>query len=268
MRTSTAVATLALAMALALGAVSLAAQAPAVARRGEGPAARSRLWPRERISLDDGWRFRKGDPPGHTASLLYDVRPEVDASTKAQPAAAAKAAPVVLKPWILPTGNPFIADPARRYVRPPGNPGGDVACVKPDFDDRSWQRVTWATDSVRTAGPPAALRLTPDRSLIRADGRDLAFVTVRVVDAQGVLAPRAADSLRFRIEGPGEIVATDNGDPTSFEPFQAPAHRAFNVLCLVVVRARAGQAGTIRLTASGAGLRASVTTIAAAGGRH
>jgi beta-galactosidase len=121
----------------------------------------------------------------------------------------------------------------------------------------------WATDVVRTAGAPARLEATPDRATIRADGRDLSFVTVRVTDAAGVTAPRADNALRFTVEGPGEIVATDNGDPTSFEPFQAPERRAFSGLALVVVRAEAGQAGRIVLRATGDGLRGASTTITA-----
>ncbi|HLP07128.1 MAG TPA: beta-galactosidase GalB [Opitutaceae bacterium] len=121
----------------------------------------------------------------------------------------------------------------------------------------------WATDTVKTASAPAALEATPDRAEIRADGRDLAFVTVRVTDAAGLTAPRADNALRFSIEGPGEIVATDNGDPTSFEPFQAPQRRAFSGLCLVIVRAKPGKVGTIKLVARGDGLREGVTTITA-----
>jgi beta-galactosidase len=125
----------------------------------------------------------------------------------------------------------------------------------------------WATDRVRTAKPAARLELDPDRALIRADGRDLSFVTVRVVDADGVVVPRASPRIRFRVEGPGEIVATDNGDPTSFEPFPAPERGAFGGLCLAIVRARSGQPGRIRLTASSEGLRAGTALITAAAER-
>lgn len=121
----------------------------------------------------------------------------------------------------------------------------------------------WATDKVTTAGDPAVLVAHPDRREIRGDGRDLAFVTVRIVDAKGVMAPRADSALTFKVEGPGEIVATDNGDPTSFEPFQRPARKAFNGLCLVIVRAKPGQPGQIKLTASGGGLKDGVTVITA-----
>jgi beta-galactosidase len=121
----------------------------------------------------------------------------------------------------------------------------------------------WATDLVKTTGPPAALELSPDRREIRADGRDLSFVTVRVVDAGGWIAPRADNRIRFAVDGPGEIVATDNGDPTSLEPFQAPERRAFNGLCLVIVRAKPGQPGRIQLTATSDGLRSGATFITA-----
>ena len=124
----------------------------------------------------------------------------------------------------------------------------------------------WATDAVKTAGPPQQLEARPDRAVIRADGRDLAFVTVRVADASGVTAPRADNAIRFAVEGPGEIVATDNGDPTSFVPFSSHERRAFNGLCLVIVRAKPGQTGRIVLTASSDGLRMGTTVITATSG--
>lgn len=123
------------------------------------------------------------------------------------------------------------------------------------------QGQRWATDTVRTAQAPAALVATPDRATIRADGADLAFVTVRVTDPAGLTAPRADHRIAFSLEGPGEIVATDNGDPTSFEPFPAPERKAFNGLCLAIVRSRPGQPGRLTLTATAAGLRSSTVTI-------
>ena len=93
---------------------------------------------RERLPLNDGWRFQKDDPPGNTVPLLYDVRPEVkdardDKAADSRPEEAARlavAGKAVLKSWILPTANGFIKDPARRHVRPAGDPGGDVAYVR------------------------------------------------------------------------------------------------------------------------------------------
>src|SRR5580704_13587767 len=105
----------------------------------------------------------------------------------------------------------------------------------------------WATDTVKTADAPARLEASPDRAAIQADGVDLSFITVRIVDKDGVTAPRANNHIKFTITGPAEILATDNGDPTSFEPFQSPQRNAFNGLCLVIVRSKRGQPGTILL---------------------
>ncbi|MCS3748774.1 beta-galactosidase [Xanthomonas arboricola] len=105
----------------------------------------------------------------------------------------------------------------------------------------------WASDQVQTAGTAAHMQVTPDRSSIRGDGRDLSFVTVRLLDRDGRPAPTAGDRLRFRIDGPGELVATDNGDPTNLESFGSPQRNAFNGLCLAIVRAKAGARGTITL---------------------
>lgn len=107
----------------------------------------------------------------------------------------------------------------------------------------------WASAVVRTAKAPAKLELTPDRVKIRADGLDLSFVTLRIVDDRGVPAPTARNRIRFSIEGPGEIVATDNGDPTSFELFQSREREAFNGMCLVIVRGKPGTEGKITVRA-------------------
>ncbi|PTY03029.1 beta-galactosidase [Verrucomicrobia bacterium LW23] len=112
----------------------------------------------------------------------------------------------------------------------------------------------WAEDVRKTATAPAELSLTPDRASLQADGSDLAFITVSIRDAAGTIVPRADNSIRFTLQGPGNIVATDNGDPTSFESFQAPTRRAFNGLALVVVRTCAGQPGKLTLRAESDGL--------------
>jgi beta-galactosidase len=119
----------------------------------------------------------------------------------------------------------------------------------------------WATDEVKTAGAPAKLRMEPDRGKIRADGKDLSFLTVTVTDRTGRTVPRAEAPIHFDIAGPGEIVATDNGDPAGFEPFPSHDRKAFNGLCLVIVRGRAGQPGTLRLTATSAGLKIGTASI-------
>nr|WP_243663338.1 hypothetical protein [Rhodothermus marinus] len=113
----------------------------------------------------------------------------------------------------------------------------------------------WAEAVVQTTGQPTALAAEADRVRIQADGYDLAFITVRVVDAEGRTVPTADNPVRFTVEGPGELVATANGDPTSFIPFSSAERPAFNGLVLAIVRARRGMPGTITVTASAPGLR-------------
>jgi beta-galactosidase len=119
----------------------------------------------------------------------------------------------------------------------------------------------WATDVMKTAGPAAKLLMQADRTTFAADGWDLSFVTVTVADKDGLLVPRSMNRVRFSIEGPGQIVATDNGDPTSFESFQSKDRDAFNGLCLAVVRSRPGQSGTITLKAASEGLAPAAITL-------
>jgi beta-galactosidase len=119
----------------------------------------------------------------------------------------------------------------------------------------------WAKETVRTAGAPAALQAEADRTDLASDGRDLAFVTVRVVDKDGALAPRAHDRVHFTVDGPAQLVATDNGDPTSFESFQSPERAAFNGLALGIVRTTPGAGGTITVHVRGAGLKEAAVTL-------
>jgi beta-galactosidase len=123
------------------------------------------------------------------------------------------------------------------------------------------QGKVWATDAVHTTGPADRIKLEADRSVIQADGLDLCFVTVRLTDEDGVVVPRTNNRVRFSLKGPGEIVATDNGDATSHEPFQASERNAYNGLCLVIVRASATQAGKITLKAEAEGLKSATVTL-------
>ncbi len=86
-----------------------------------------------------------------------------------------------------------------------------------------------AETRVETTGVPAAIRLTPDRAGLRADGEDVAAVTVSVVDAEGRVVPTANVPVAFTLGGPGRIIGVGNGDPASREPdvfVGAPAARA------------------------------------------
>lgn len=120
---------------------------------------------------------------------------------------------------------------------------------------------TWAQDLMKTTGPAAKLLMQADRTTIAADGQDLSFVTVTVADRDGLLVPRSKNRIRFSIDGPGQIVATDNGDATSFESFQSKEYNAFNGLCLAVVQGKPGHAGTIALKAESEGLKEAAITL-------
>ena len=80
------------------------------------------------------------------------------------------------------------------------------------------------------------------------------------------MVPRSKNEIKFDIKGPGEIVAVDNGDATSFEPFQAKERRAYNGLALVIIRAKPGQSGRIELTAKSKDMIAGKLTITAKSG--
>jgi beta-galactosidase len=118
-----------------------------------------------------------------------------------------------------------------------------------------------AADEVRTAGPPAKITLVPDRATIHADGEDLSFVAVRIEDSRGTLCPLADNLVRFRVEGSGRIAAVDNGNPATVESFQADNRKAFNGLCLLIVRSQQGKSGKIRVTALSDGLNSAEAII-------
>jgi beta-galactosidase len=119
----------------------------------------------------------------------------------------------------------------------------------------------WATDVMTTTGSATQLLLVPDRAKISSDGKDLSFVTLSVADADGAVVPRSMNEIHFELSGPGEIVATDNGDPTDTTVFQSHDRAAFNGLALVIVRAQPGQSGPIELRASADGLTAASVVI-------
>ena len=113
---------------------------------------------------------------------------------------------------------------------------------------------SWTEKIVKTAGEPAKLVATADRNKIAADGKDLSFITVQVTDDEGYLVPRSNNKILFGIEGPGEIVATDNGDPTSMVSFSSHERKAFNGLALLIIRSKVGEKGDITVKVNSAGL--------------
>ena len=114
---------------------------------------------------------------------------------------------------------------------------------------------------VNTAGEPARVRLIPDRATIAADGADLAFITVRVEDVDGNLCPQADNRVEFVVEGPGTIAAVGNGNPATTEPFQAGYRKAFNGLCMLIVKSKRNAAGEISITATSGTLKPGETEL-------
>ncbi|RYP13559.1 hypothetical protein DL765_006824 [Monosporascus sp. GIB2] len=112
----------------------------------------------------------------------------------------------------------------------------------------------WAVDTKRTVGDAAKLTMTADRTTISADGHDLSFISVAVVDENGDTVPEASDSITFSISGPGEIVSTDNGNPGDFTEFPSLTRKAFSGLALAIVRSEDGASGEITVSAKADGL--------------
>ncbi len=107
--------------------------------------------------------------------------------------------------------------------------------------------------TLRTAGPPARIRLMPDRTTLQSDGEDLSFVKVELLDAHGVLCPNSHALVHFSLDGPATLAGVGNGDPRSDESFQQPRRHAYHGRCLIVLRAGT-QPGATQLTASVDGL--------------
>jgi beta-galactosidase len=112
----------------------------------------------------------------------------------------------------------------------------------------------WATDVMKTAGKPAVLKLSADRTIINADGKDLSFITLRVLDDKKVVVPEASNRIKFEVTGPAEIIATDNGNPADLESFASKEKNAFNGYALVIIRTKPNIKGKIKVTAVTDGL--------------
>jgi beta-galactosidase len=122
------------------------------------------------------------------------------------------------------------------------------------------------TQEIATTGEPAAIELSVDRDAIAADRRDVAHVMVRILDAQGRMAPLADNEVAFEIQGEGRIIGVDNGNPASHEDFKGKSRKAFNGLCLAIVQSTA-KPGRIQLTATSPGLKSSGIAITTSGAR-
>ena len=111
-----------------------------------------------------------------------------------------------------------------------------------------------AEKEIHTAGKPDHIELVADRNEIKADGKDLSFVTVRVVDKDGNLCPDAQHLIKYSVKGAGTYRAGANGDPTSIELFHLPQMKVFNGMMTAIVQST-DKPGEITLTATGKGLK-------------
>ena len=115
-----------------------------------------------------------------------------------------------------------------------------------------------ARASVKTAGEASQIRLTPDRREITADGRDLSYVLVEVLDDNGVLCPWAENDIKFEVTGSGRNVGVDNGSPISMERFKDDHRKAFYGKAMLIVQ-NDGTPGQINVKATSDGLKSSET---------
>nr|WP_294898038.1 beta-galactosidase GalB [uncultured Pedobacter sp.] len=109
------------------------------------------------------------------------------------------------------------------------------------------------TEIINTAGKPAKIVLSADRNEMKSDGKDLIFVTVSIIDANGNLCPLADNLVNFKISGVGKLKAVDNGNPASLEPFEAPYRKAFYGKCMAIIQSKE-ENGEITMTATSKGL--------------
>jgi beta-galactosidase len=107
----------------------------------------------------------------------------------------------------------------------------------------------WAEDIVRTTSQPIQVKLIAESTVMQADGRDLMFITAKIVDKDGLMVPTAGNLVRFTINGPGVIAAVGNGDPTDHGSFQSDRCKAFHGQCLLILRSLNKQCGVIRVIA-------------------
>jgi beta-galactosidase len=119
-----------------------------------------------------------------------------------------------------------------------------------------------ATEEVKTAGPAAEIKLSADRTPIKADGRDLVFVTADVQDASGVFVPTASNSITFSVSGPGKLAGVDNGDAADTTSYASNKRNAFGGKVLAIVQST-GQPGQITVTATASGLAQGTVSVAA-----
>lgn len=115
---------------------------------------------------------------------------------------------------------------------------------------------------ISTAGKPYVVRLLPDRRVITADGSDLCYVSVEVVDKDGHLCPWAQNDIVFNVDGPAFVAGVDNGSPISMEPFKANRRKTFYGKAMLILQST-GRRGAIRVRATSEDLVSATATVIA-----
>ena len=159
-------------------------------------------------------------------------------------------------------------------IRTFAEPDGKVPCLGEDAMKRfrlMWNDVTYqpgeirvvaydnegkavAEKTVRTAGKAASVRLTPDRSVLKADGEDLCYLNVSLVDKDGIPVPADSRLINVKVSGAGSFKAIANGDPTCLEPFQKPQMHLFSGQLTVLIQSGT-EPGDITVEVSGKGVK-------------
>ena len=116
------------------------------------------------------------------------------------------------------------------------------------------------SQEIHTAGAPAKIQLIADRKSIYADGNDLSFITVKVLDKDGNIVPDAENLVNFKVKGAASIAGVDNGSQISMEPFKANYRKAFHGMCLLIVRSQKIK-GEVLVEATSRGLMPSTLTL-------
>lgn len=133
---------------------------------------------------------------------------------------------------------------------------GEVKAIAYNSDGKAMEECV-----VKTAGKPYAIRLTPDRKQINADGKDLSYLTIEIVDRDGILCPHASSMVFLNIEGSGALKGLCNGDPTDQTSFISPYMRVYNGKLVATVISQKDNPGEMKITAISENLQESSVII-------
>jgi beta-galactosidase len=116
------------------------------------------------------------------------------------------------------------------------------------------QGKTVLVKEIKTAGKAVKIELKPDRKIIKADGKDVSYITVRILDADGNLVPDANNEIEFSISGEGVITGTDNGYQADTTSLKSTKRNAWKGLTLAIIQSTRKK-GNITLIAKAPGLQ-------------